>query len=101
MGIRTDDNIPRYYKTFFRQQGMLDSHLSHFKIVGNFIPFCKFPDTFTMLCGFDILVRNKVVRNQSDFILIKDSLLCKFIHFLYCNRACNIVAQYQTQICLN
>ena len=101
MGIRTDDHIPGYGKTFLRKQGMFDTHLSHFEIIRDLIASCKLTDTFAVLRRFNILIGNKMIRYQCDLILIEHSLYLHFIHFLDCHRTGNIVAQHQIQLCLD
>ena len=49
MGIRTDDCVSCYSQTFFRKERMLDSHLSHVKIVGDIMTTGKFTDS---ICSF-------------------------------------------------
>ena len=80
---------------------MLNAHLSHFKIVGDLIPSCELSHAFAVLCRLDVLIRYKVIRNKSDFILVKDTLDLEFLHFLNCNRACDVVAQHKIQICFD
>ena len=101
MGIRTDDHISGYGKSFLRKQGMLDSHLSHFKVIGDLIASCELADTFAVLRRLNILIGNKMIRYQCDLILIKHPLHLHFIHFLDCHRTGDIVAQHQIQLCLD
>ena len=101
MGIRSDDHITGYCQSFFRKQGMLNSHFSNFKIIGNFITPCKLSDTFAVFRRFDILIGNKVIRNKCDLVLIKNSLCIHLRHFLNGYRTGNIVSKHQIQICFN
>ena len=101
MGIRSDHSIPRHYQAFLRKQGMFDSHLSHIKVIGNIVPAGKFTAAFTVLSRFNILVRDKVIHNQSYFLIIKNGLVIHLLHLIDRNRRCDIIAQHQIQICFN
>ena len=101
MGICTDDHVSGYSKAFFRKQRMLDSHLTHFKIIGNLVAACKFTHTFAVLRRFDIFVRHKMIRYKGDFVFMEHTVHVHFLHLLDGNRARNVVAQYQIQVCLD
>ena len=101
MGIRSDHYISGYHKAFFRKNRMLDSHFAHFKVIGNLIAVSKFPHAFAVLCGFNILVGDKVIRHKGDFIFIKNAIHLHLFHFLNRNRTGNIISKHQIQIRLN
>ena len=101
MGIRTDDHITCNRQSFLGQQSVFDTHLSHFKVIGNLISACKLSHAFAMLSGLDVLVGYKMVRHECDLILVKHSLRIEFLHLLNGNGACDIIAQNKIQICLD
>ena len=98
MRVSTDDHISGHGKPFFRKKGMLDTHLSYFKIIGDLIAACKLTYTFAMLCGFDIFIRYEMIGNQCDLILIKYTVYLHLVHFLDGNRAGDIISQDQIQL---
>ena len=98
VGIRADNHISGNRESFLGQEGMFDSHLSHFKIIGDFIAACKFPHAFAVLSRFDIFVGHEVVWHQGDFILVEHAVHIHLLHFLDGYRACNVVAKYQIQV---
>ena len=102
MRISSDHHISGHYQTLFRQQRMLDSHLSHIKKVGNLMFGGKFSDTFALLGRLNILIRNKMIHHQSNLILIKHRFFRHFgIHLLDRHRRGNIISQNQIQIRLD
>ena len=101
MGVCTDYDITCYGKSFFRQQGMLNSHLADLEIVRDLIAACEFAHAFAVFCRFDILVRYKVIRYQRDLVLIEHTVHLHFFHLFDGNRACNVVAQNQIQLRFN
>src|SRR5699024_4510592 len=44
VGIRSDDTLPCYRDSFFREERVLNPHLSNLIIVRQSLLFCKFPD---------------------------------------------------------
>ena len=101
MGICADDHITCHGQPFFRQKGMFNPHLSHFKIICDLIFACKLPHALTMFSRFDIFIGDKVIRHQRDLILVEHTVNLHFFHFLDRYGAGNIVAQHQIKIRLN
>ena len=101
MRIGTDDHVSGYRQSLFRQKGMLNSHFTHFKVVGYVMFECKFPDTLAMLRTLDILIRYEMIGNQGDLILIEHPVHLHLLHFLYCNGTGNVVSEHQIQIRLD
>ena len=97
MGIRPDDDLTGSNQAFVRQQGVLNAHATHFKIVGNIMLSCKIPHLFAQGSGFNILAGRKMIRHQRDFIFVKNRTpnLFKLIDG---RRSCNIVRQYQVHL---
>ena len=78
---------------------MLNSHLSHIKIVGDLMTTGKFTDTFAVFCGFDVFVRDKMIHNQGNFILMKYCpAYSAFVHLMDSHRCGDIISQNQIQI---
>ena len=101
MGVRSNNCISCNHKPFFRKKGMFDSHLPYVEIIGNFVFAGKITAAFTVFCGFNILIWNKVVHDQGYLIFMEDRIFIKFLHFLNGNRRCDIIPQYQIQFCFN
>ena len=80
VGVRSDDAVPGHCQAFFREQGVLDSHLSHVKIIGDLLAAGKFPHTLAVLRRLDIFVGDKMIHHQGNLILIKDLLLFQLSH---------------------
>ena len=86
MGIRTDNHISGYGKTFLGKKRMLNTHLTDFEIVGDLISARKFSDAFAMLRRLDILVGNEVIGNKCDLVLVKHSVNLHFFDLMDGNR---------------
>ena len=101
MRICADDDISGSNESLLRKKGMLNAHLSDLKIIRNLVAVRKLANALAVLCGLDILGRHKMIRNQSNLILVEYPLLPETIHFLDRNRSRNIIAKYQIKICLD
>ena len=101
MRICSDNHIACNCKTLFRKERMLNSHLSYIKIIGDIVATGKFTNTFTVLSRLNILIRNKVIHYQCNFIFVKYGIYCHLIHLMNRNRRCDIITKYKIQICLN
>ena len=101
MRIRTDHCITRYDQSFFRQQSVFNTHFAYVIKVCNVLFTAEITAHFTLLSCFDVLVRSEVIHNHSNLILVKDVFSAQLIEFLYGNRRCNVVAQYQIKIYQN
>ena len=64
-----DDHIASYRQAFLRKKGMLDSHLSYIKIIGNIVTTGTIRDTFAVFCRLDIFIWNKMIHNKCNFYL--------------------------------
>ena len=100
MGVCSDDHIASYRQAFLRKKGMLDSHLSYIKIIGNIVTTGKFTDTFAVFCRLDIFIWNKMIHNKCNFIFIKYSIYGHLIHLMDCNRRSNIISKNKIKLCL-
>ena len=101
MGIRSDNHVSGNCQSFFRKKRMLDPHFSHLEIVGDLVAVCKLSHAFAVLRRFNILVRDKMIGNEGDLILVKNAVHLHFFHFPDGYRACDIIAKHQIQIRLN
>ena len=50
MAVGTYDNISRKDKTLLREQGMFDTRLPDFEVMGEVLGLCKFPEHLALLC---------------------------------------------------
>ena len=98
MGVRADDHVSGNGKTFFRKKGVFDSHLPHVEVIGDIVAAGKLSHALAVFCGFNILIRDKMVHYQGDLILVKHCLHCHFIHFMNRYRRSDIVSQDQIQV---
>ena len=80
---------------------MLDPHLSNIKIIGNIMLTGKLTHAFAVFCRLDVFIRNKMIQNQCDLILMKNTIYFHFIHFMNCDRRCDIISEHQIQIRLD
>ena len=101
MGIRTDDCVTCYNQTFFRKECMLDSHLSYVKIVGDIMTTGKFTTAFAVFRRLDILIRDKMIHNQRNFVMIEYRLVVHLLHLIDRYRRCDIISKNQIQICFD
>ena len=101
VGVSTDDDLTGGTKAFFGQQSVLYAHLTHIKKVRDVVLVSKGSCLFTELGRLDILAGRVVIQHNGDLILIKD--LCKTGLFKLGNgnRRCDIVAQYEIQLCFD
>ena len=101
MGIGADHRIPGSHQSLFRQECMLDAHVSHVKIVGDPVNIGKIPAAFAVFCRFYIFIGDKMIHDQGDLFLIKNSLVLHFLHFIDGHGRCDIISQHQIQPCLD
>ena len=101
MGVRADDHVPCHGKPFFRQERMLDAHLSHLEIVRYLIFPGKLSDAFAVLRRLDILIGHEMIRHQSNLVFVEHALILKLFHFLDGHGAGNVIAQHQIQLRLD
>ena len=80
---------------------MLDAHLSHVEVIGYLLTTGEFTDAFAVLCGFDVFIRDKMIHNQGDFILMEYVLLIQLLHLADSYRCGDIISQNQIQIGLD
>ena len=71
---------------------MLDPHFSYVKVIGDIMAAGKLPHTFTVFCGFNVFVRNKMVHHKGYFIFIKNRIYCHFVHFVDRHRRGNVIS---------
>ena len=79
---------------------MLNSHLSYIKIIGDIVATGKFTNTFTVLSRLNILIRNKVIHYQCNFIFVKYGIYCHLIHLMDSYRRSDIVSKNKVKLCL-
>ncbi len=72
MGIRADHRIACDNESFFRQQGVLDAHLSHIIEIHDAVLVCKFAHQLALLRRLDVFIRCKVVHHKGDLVLIEN-----------------------------
>ena len=101
MRVSTNNNIARYYKTFFWKKTMFNTHLTYFKIVCNIFAMSKFSNELAVFSRLNILVWCKVVRYNSYLILIKNLINTNLIKFLNSNWSCYVITKYKVKICFN
>ena len=53
---------------------MLDSHLSHIKIIRNVMAAGKFTDTFAVLRRLNVLIRHEMIQHERDLVLVKNAV---------------------------
>ena len=101
MRIRSDHDIPRHNKSSLRKKGVLDSHLPYIKIVRYLMLPGILTYTLAVFRRLDILVRDKMIHDQGDLVLIKHLIAPELIHLSDCDRSGNIISQYQVQVRLD
>ena len=65
------------------------------------MPDGKLPDTLAVLCRLYILVRDKVIHDKRNFILVKYTVILQTIHLSDRNRRRNVIAKYKIELCLD
>ncbi len=101
MRISTDNDISRRNKAAFRQQCVLDAHLSDFEVICDLVFSGEFPYTFAVFRRLDILCRHKMIRNQRDFVLIKYAFFREAVHLADCDRRGYIISKNEVQFRFN
>ena len=101
MGIRADNYVAGDNQSLFRKQGVFYAHLPDIKIICNLVFVGELSDLLTVLSRFDILVRDKVIHHQGNFVTVKDLLFLESVHLVNGNRRRNIISQYKIQLCLD
>ena len=101
MGVCADHDISCCDKSLLRQECMLDPHLSNIIVVADLMPDGKLPDTLAVLCRLYILVRDKVIHDKRNFILVKYTVILQTIHLSDRNRRRNVIAKYKIELCLD
>ena len=73
---------------------MLNSHVSHIEIIGYLMAAGKLPAALAVLSRLYILVRDKMVHNQGNLILIKYGLSVHLLHLVNGNRRSDVISQH-------
>ena len=99
-GVRvcTDNNVTGNDQSFFRKQGMFDTHLTNVIEVGNLLFAAEIAAHFTLCGSLDVLVRGKVIHDHGHLVLIENVVLVQLVEFPNCNGGSDVVAQYPIQI---
>lgn len=98
VGVCADDYVTRNDQSFFRQQGVLDAHLSHIVEVGDLL-FAAEITAHLALCGsLDVLVGGEVIHDHGHLFFVKDSVFVQLVELSDRNRRGDIVAQHTIQI---
>ena len=100
VGICAYNAFSCHCNSFFRQDRMLDSHLSHFIIMRQTLFFRELADGFGVLGGFDVLVRRKMIWYQNHLILV-EHFICHLPEYRNRHRPCNIVCHNHIQLRLD
>ena len=98
MGIRTDGQLPCGNQTLLRDQGMLNTHVSHIIVVLQSMLLGKVSANLSTLCRGNILVRHKVIHNKDYLLLIKYALSVNLIQLTNCHRSGDIISVYQIHL---
>ena len=94
VGVCADDYVTRNDQSFFRQQGVLDAHLSHIVEVGDLL-FAAEITAHLALCGsLDVLVGGEVIHDHGHLFFVKDSVFVQLVELPDRNRRGDIVAQH-------
>ena len=101
MGIRADDDLAGGGQALFRQQGVLNAHLSHVIKMGDGVPLRKLPAGGAQLGGLDILTGGGVIQHNGDPVPVKHSGQPRLFEFRDGHRGGDVVAQHQIQLSLH
>ena len=101
VGVSTDAGISCHDQAFLRKECMLDSHLSHIKIVHDIICLGEISHLLHVLRTLDILIRREMIHDQCDLRIVKYCFLFELGKLIDGNRSGNIISKHKIQICLD
>jgi len=95
VGIGPDHQIAGPDQTLFRQKAVLDTHGADLKVVGEAVHPGKISQNFGLFGGFDVFIRDKVVRDQGYPLPVEYAGHPDLFKFFNRHRRGDVVAQDQ------
>ena len=101
MTVRADHAVTGGDDAFFRQQGVLNAHLTDIVEVEDIVLIGKLPALLGLGSALDILVGYKVIQNDGDMLFIKHTVETGALKLVDGHRGGDIVAQHNVQLCVD
>ncbi len=101
MRICAYNGVARYSEAFLGDEAMLYTHLPHLKVIRDVIFLRELAHHLALLRSLYILIRRKMVGNDSDLILIVYRLFARFRELSYRYGRRDVVAQREVDIGLD
>ena len=98
VAVRADHAVGGYYKSFFREERMLDPHVSYVVVVHDVVFICKAAALLALLCRLDVFVRGEVIHYKGDLRAVKNAVEAVLLKFVDSDRAGDIVAEHHVQL---
>ena len=98
MAVSADHAVGGYYKSFFREERMLDPHVSYVVVVHDVVFICKAAALLALLCRLDVFVRGEVIHYKGDLRAVKNAVEAVLLKFVDSDRAGDIVAEHHVQL---
>ena len=96
--VRADNEVSRAYESFLGQERVLDAHLTYVKEVFHSLGMSELTAAFALLGALDILVRNEVIHDKSDFALIEYISASVRLNLLDRNGGGDVIAENEVKI---
>ena len=101
VAVRADHAVTGGDDAFFRQQGVLNAHLTDIVEVEDIVFIGELPALLGLGSTLDILIGYKVVQHDSDMLFIKHAVETGAFKLVDGHRGGDIVAQHDVQLCVD
>ena len=101
VAVRADHAVTGGDDAFFRQQGMLDAHLTDIVEVENIVFIGELPALLGLGSALDILIGYKVIQHNGDMLFIKHAVKTGALKLVDGHRGGDIIAQHNVQLCVD
>ena len=101
VAVRADHAVTGGDDAFFRQQGMLDAHLTDIVEVEDIVFIGELPALLGLGSALDILIGYKVIQHNGDMLFIKHAVETGALKLVDGHRGGDIVAQHNVQLCVD
>ena len=101
MAVRADHAVTGSDDAFFRQQRMLNAHLTDIVEVEDIVLIGELSALLGLGSALDILIGYKVIQHDSDMLFIKHAVKTGAFKLVDGHRGGDIVAQHNVQLCVD
>ena len=101
VAVRTDDAVACGHDAFFRQQSVLNAHLTHIVEVEDIVFVGELAALLGLGGTLDVFVGHKVVQYDGDVLFVEHGVETGTLELVDGNGGGDIVAQHDVQLCID